>query len=338
MKKLLAPLVLALSAPLALASGGGTTISLVDTFSGGTNLGGWTYNAGDVIKPAGGNPGGWWNQPSADTFAPIITSTSPALAGDYRASNVSNLSFDAGLLSVDFGDGSGINMSVLLRDTKGTPLVDDDDYAYYVGPNIPKLGTGWNSFSFPIPSQDTSAVPAGWTGGWVGDCCSFRPGVDWNDVIQSVDQIEIWWIDPSFFGIFQNWNIGLDNIILTSSGTAAVRNGLGGNPLSFVSTSFPDLGTTWTSTVDVATPGHPISFLGVSATGPTSGAFLGGAVTGELLVLPPLMLLDVAAGSHGLPIPADAGLVGLCVSTQAGTISSTGTIHLANALDLQIGG
>ncbi|MDF1798413.1 MAG: hypothetical protein P1V81_04500 [Planctomycetota bacterium] len=327
---------LLLSAPAALASGGG--LVLVDDFTGGVNQAGWSYNPGDVIEATGGNPGGWWHQASADTFAPIISSDPFTLAGDYRAEDIGSISFDARLDHMDFGDGTGFNMAILLRDHKGTVTVTDDDYAYYVGPNIPLQGAGWKAFDFAIPSQDTSATPAGWTGGWVGDCCGFRPGVDWNDVITSVDRVEIWFIDPSFFAIFQNWDVGLDNIQVKPNGSATLRNGAGGNPLSYTSTSVPTIGAAWTASVDIATPGHPLSFVAVSNAGAISGVFPGGTILGELLVQPTLFSLDIAAGSHSFPLPASPALMGLCLATQGGTISGSGTIHLGNALDVLIGG
>ncbi|MFT5080067.1 MAG: hypothetical protein ACI84E_000722, partial [Planctomycetota bacterium] len=33
-----------------------------DNFDSGLNNGGWSYNPGDIIKGAGGNPGGWLYQ------------------------------------------------------------------------------------------------------------------------------------------------------------------------------------------------------------------------------------------------------------------------------------
>jgi len=327
------------SAPsLAFADGStGGPNALHDDFEGGVNEGGWTYNPGDVIEAAGGNPGGWWHQPVADTFGPIIVSQAKSLAGDWRAANASEVSFDAILNDIDFGTGAGFQMTLLLRDTHGTASIADDDFAYFVGANIPLKGAGWSSFSFPVPSQDTSALPAGWTGGHTGDSTSFAPGVDWNDVITSVDRVEIWWIDPSFFAIFQQWNIGLDNVVVHMDGRADVRVGSGVNPVGYASTSAPNVGTTWTSTVDLATPGHVASAIAVSYGGATSGVFPGGGVVGELLVLPGYVV-DVQAGSHAFPLPNDPTLFGLCVATQAATVAPDGSIHLQNALDVTFGG
>jgi len=324
-------------APTALASGSGPG-ALFDGFEGGVNKGGWTYNPGDILETTGGNPGGWWHQPVADTYGPIITSTNPNLSGDWRATGVDFMRFDAILNALDFGTGSGFEMAVLLRNTKGTPLPDDDDYAYLVGPNIPLKGAGWKTFNFPIPSQDTSPVPTGWKGGWAGDVEHFRPGIDWNDVITSVDRVEIHWLNPAYFAIFQQWNVGLDNIYLRADGTATLRNGAGGNPATYVSTSTPDVGMTWTSTIDIATPGHLLSVVAVSLGGPAAGIFPGGSLVGELLIQPNFFTVDVQTGAHAFPLPGSPSLFGLCLATQGATIAPTGQIHLCNALDLVIGG
>lgn len=318
------------------ASDGSGPAPLHDDFEGGQNLGGWTYNPSDVIESTGGNPGGWWHQSFADTFGPVIASKSPSLAGDWRAAGVDRVAFDARLDHLDFGTGLGFQMTLLLRDTHGTPDVQDDDFAYMVGDNVPLVGAGWKGFDYAIPSADTSPLPAGWTGGHTGDSTSFRPGVDWNDVITSVDRVEIWWIDPALFAIFQVWDIGLDNVVVEAPGFATVRNGSGVNPLGFVSTSAPNLGTTWTSTIDVATPGHVASAVAVALGGPTQGVFPGGGVTGELLVLGPYFV-DVAVGVHALPIPPMPALLGLCVPTQGATLAPDGTIHLSNGLDVTLG-
>jgi len=324
---------LVLASPLANAQ----TAATFDSFDSPVNKGGWTYNAGDLWEPTGGNPGGWWHQPTADTFAPIIVATDKSLTGDFRAKGVTRLTFDARLDGVQFGDGSGFAMSILLRDTKGTADASDDDYAYTVGPNIPLLGQGWKGFDYAIPSLDTSAVPAGWNGGWSGDSTMFRPGVDWNDVITSVDRVEIQWIDPTFFAIFQQWNIGLDNIAVYAFGEANVRNGSGVNPVLYQAAP-PKVGSTWNASIDIATAGHPLSVLAVSNMGLASGIFPGGSVTGELLIQPSFFWINVNAGTHSFPVPASPSLMGAGLATQGATVDALGNVYLTNAVDVVVGG
>jgi len=196
---------------------------VVDDFEGGTNLGGWYYNGGETLESSGGNPGWWLHNAFIDNFAPIFKSgwNVAGFTGDFRAMGVSNFSFDARL----DGYSVPIEMSILLRDTNGTPgSVDDDDYAYYPGALLPPGDGTWVHYDYVIPSQDMSAVPPGWFGGWSGDLENFRPGVDWNDVITNVDRVEIWFWHPAYFGIFTIWDAGLDNITITSSGPVSVES------------------------------------------------------------------------------------------------------------------
>ncbi|MHC4822615.1 MAG: hypothetical protein ACYTEP_01190 [Planctomycetota bacterium] len=233
MKTLLTP-ACALLCALPLSAQG----SEVDDFEGGLNNANWTFGVipADVIEPTGGSPNGWLHNSQIDMFTAILQSdtTTGPWVGDYRATGVSRIHLDAQTLGAVFGAG-GRQMSILLRDTKGTPDVNDDDYAYSKGPLVPQIGDGWSHYNFEIPSQSTDAVPQGWVGGWVGGGQSFRPGIDWNDVITSVDVVEIWWMDPSLFAIFQTWDVGVDNLtiewgsdaeVTLSPGTAGVNNTL----------------------------------------------------------------------------------------------------------------
>ena len=191
--------------------------TVMEEFEGGSNEAGWSFIAGgDTIEDFGGNPGAWLHQPTYDTFAPTLTtsdSTDTAFVGDYREMGVVQVGLSARTDDTDFNT-EGLPFAILLRDTKGTPNVDDDDYAYWVSLRtvIPQPGDGWVEYAFDIPSQSMDSVPTGWSGGWVGDGEQFRPGVDWNDVITSVDRVEFWWIHPAWFAIFQQWDVGADSI------------------------------------------------------------------------------------------------------------------------------
>lgn len=240
--------------------------SETDDFDTGLNNAGWNFGVipADVIEPTGGNPNGWLHNDQIDMFTVILrndTTTGPWV-GDYRAAGVSRIHFDAQTLGAVFG-AAGRDMSILLRDTKGTALVDDDDYAYYVGHLVPQVGAGWKHFNFEIPSQSTDPVPFGWKGGWVGDGENFRPGVDWNDVITNVDVVEIWWMDPSFFAIFQTWNVGVDNLTIEwgMDAEVSIAPGLAGvnNTISMVN----------------ASPNSAVRFAGSTTAGTTNFNWMG---------------------------------------------------------------
>ena len=140
----------------------------IDDFENGANPNGWYWNgfATTTIHATGGNPGGWCGANGIFALAPIVRTGASAgspFVGDLRAGGVTDVKFDA-QYTAGFG---GSPMCIMLRDESGTPGNEvDDNYAFYVDPVLtsPMVGTGWNSYSMPIPSADTAALPAGWQG------------------------------------------------------------------------------------------------------------------------------------------------------------------------------
>jgi hypothetical protein len=313
-----------------------------DDFEAGENIGRWSFIEGaDVIETTGGNPGAWLHQPTFDTFAPILqTRGASAFVGDYRQMGVTQISLDARTDATQFGS-AGFQMSLLLRDTKGTFPVDDDDYAFFVGPQVPQPGQGWVHYDFAIPSASTASVPPGWLGGWAGDPSNFRPGVDWNTVIQSVDRVEIWWLDPQLFAIFQQWNVGADNISITAApplASATPRNGSGINPNTLSAVTLPALGATWSTLLDCTghAPGLAALFFSAGkASGPTIGF-------GQVLFEPAgalvLSMPNAGGGSQfDLLLPADPVFCGARLTLQ-GLCTGGPVPQLSNALDVVLGG
>ena len=317
----------------------------VDDFEGGANVGGWSFIAGaDIIQPTGGNPGAWLRNTFVNSFAPIL-STNDAIpstfVGDYRAKGVTMLSFDAQTVSSTFGSPVGFQMSVLLRDTKGTGDPTDDDYAYSLGPNVPLPGEGWVHYDFPVPSSSTAAVPAGWSGGWAGNPSEFRPGVDWNDVITSVDRVEFWWIDPQLFAIFRSWDIGADNITITEAPIAAsstVRNGSGANPMTLSTVSLPVINTNWVTRLDCSAHGPGMAAI-LGSFGKANGPTI---VFGELLFEVQTSFLLGSLPSAGTTwdftifLINDPVFCGLELTLQ-GICTGAPIPQLTNALDLVLG-
>jgi hypothetical protein len=227
--KTITPL-LALTAFLTAPALAETTV--IDDFEDGENIGGWIIGGHEFIDESGGNPGAWLHEQGLFTFAPIVRTSfvnDNPYVGDFRAMGVTGLSFDAQTLARAFGDPVGFQMSLLLRDTKGTSDPEDDDYAYFVGDQVPLIGQGWLHYDFAIPSASEDPVPDGWSGGWGGDLENFRPGVDWNDVITNVDQVEIWWLHPAFFAIIVEWETGVDNITMTMEEVEPIEGDLDGS-------------------------------------------------------------------------------------------------------------
>jgi hypothetical protein len=189
--------------------------TFTETFTGGSNTGGWLYGGpGETIEATGGNPGAYLHSPSLDTFAPQPRTSGPdsVFTGDFRTRNITGIGIDLITIDVDFS-AAGRPLTLMLVSDAGTPADPSDDWAVYlIGPaNVPVPGEGWVSFSFPVPSQSPS-LPPGWQTIALGPN---SPPPDWNDVITDVDQVRFFYGDPTNFFIFQMWDVGLDNVSIT---------------------------------------------------------------------------------------------------------------------------
>lgn len=281
-----------------------------DTFDQGTNPNGWNFAPWDVIETAGGNPNGWLHGDQLDTFYPILESgAAPGWPwiSDYAVTGVTRISLDAQTLHTDFPVAGGFQLTLLLRDTKGTANVDDDDYAYSVGPEIPLPGAGWKHFDFSVPSRSAVSPPPGWKGGWAGDGDNFRPGVTWQDLMSDVKRIEIWWSDPTRFAIFQNWGVGVDNLEIAwepALTLAAPVPGAAGVVNSFRAAH--------------ALPGESVAFAGSLAAGTAPGR-CNGKLFATGLAQPRALGAAVAnaAGDAEVTAFVPSGLSGVTVHLQA---------------------
>lgn len=172
----------------------------VETFEGGTNAGGWTFgNTIEGIDPAGGNPGAWLHNSVIDTFAPQLRTTAPGnpFQGDWRTMGITRVGVDLITIAVNFPFQRECTLM----------LSDGNLTVYRLGTEfVPQPGTGWKSFEFDVPSASTT-LPAGWTFNGTG----VTPDQAWNQVITNVAEVRFFYGDPTFFYIFDQWNVGADN-------------------------------------------------------------------------------------------------------------------------------
>jgi hypothetical protein len=292
---------------LAAAQSSGTS---TDDFDSGQNPNGWSFASFDVLEANGGNPGGWLHVAGLDTFYPMLesgTSASWPWIGDLAATGAVRISLDAITLHTDFPIAGGFFMSVLLRDTQGTFNVDDDDYAYFVGEEVPQPGAGWKHFDFDVPSRCGVNVPPGWHGGWSGDGDDFRPGVTWSDLISQVDRVEIWWSDPTNFAIFQMWEAGVDNLEIEYMPALTLNAPTPGQAGAFNLFS-----------AEHAAPGQIIGFAGALNAGAATLQCNGRPLSIGLLAPTPLGRAQAdAAGVASLSFRVPPSLAGATVQLQA---------------------
>jgi len=208
--------------------------TFTEDFEGGSNVGGWTFgNAADTIETEGGNPDSWFHNDYLDVWGVILRCDYGAemFSGDYVEMNVTRISGD--FMTVDGPDTTPYYpFTVLLRNDGGTPDDVEDDIYVYPNPDLllcPQIDAGWTHYDFEIPSDFVGAdgeLPEGWMGGSYysgGDW--FPEDANWTDVMSNIARVEIWWFHPGWFGIFNWWDVGADNIeIEWTGGPVATEN------------------------------------------------------------------------------------------------------------------
>lgn len=213
MKRMLAVLVLPVVTSAIAAAQPCTTV--VASLDNGTNSTGWTFGGPNQSQPlSGGNPNGYVRTDGLDTFAPQprCANNANVFTGDYWSRSVHRVGIDLQTFRVDFGAG-GRPLSVLLVTDNDTPADPSDDYAaYFVGAeNVPLVGEGWKRFQFDVPSRSTT-TPPGW--GYVQFGPNAPANPRWQDVVRNVTRLQFFYGDPTFFFIFQMWDLGMDNPLL----------------------------------------------------------------------------------------------------------------------------
>ena len=253
-----------------------------ESFDNGSNVGGWTYGPPSVFETTGGNPGAYLHQPLVDTFAPELRTTgSSAFTGSFRDRNVESLGVDLITLSTQFSFQRELSLILV----SGTRVI------YFLGTSfVPQPGTGWKSFDFAIDSQSTT-MPPGWavlSGG--------TPDGTWNAVMNNVTQVRFFYGDPTFFFIFDQWNVGADNARITCADPwVDLGQGLAG------SLGEPDLVGEGPLTAGAETK------LSLSNAAPSSVAYLGvGVAALNAPFFGGTLVPDVNPPGFFLPLPTDA--------------------------------
>jgi hypothetical protein len=96
---------------------------------------------------------------------------------------------------------------------------------YFVSGNlVPQVAEGWKKFNLSIASQSMT-MPAGWA---ILDGPCTDADAAWNSVITDVAEVNFFYGDPTFFFIFDIWDVGADNVRIFSDPFTDQGNGLAG--------------------------------------------------------------------------------------------------------------
>ena len=200
---------------LSFASGTSTT---TETFDGPLDQATWRLGTLDEIEDAGGNPGAFLRNRQLDAAvpAPVFVGTAPsAFVGDYRAAGVTSIAIDVNVFAASIGVDRSRTLTLLLMSEMGTPDDPSDDCAvYFVGNrSLPRVGSGWQTYPFHLPSGKTR-LPPGWSVS--GACAGLSPDDAWNAVVTGVTRVSFPFADPGTAWYFQVWDVGLDNVRVTA--------------------------------------------------------------------------------------------------------------------------
>lgn len=223
---------------MATTSAASGQVTHVETFDKGSNEGNWTYGVPNIeqIVPEGGNREWWLHSPCGEgpdeclLFWYPMPSTSPlgdenVFTGNYRERGVTSVGIDliTHFYWHDGNDGPGTPdfpwyVAVILVSDNGNPDdVSDNWGAYFVGEiEAPKVGEGWKSYDFAIPS-DATDFPPGWSLTTGGPNAPANP--DWNDLVENVSLLTFSYLDPTLPALLNPWEVGLDNARITYDGT-----------------------------------------------------------------------------------------------------------------------
>ncbi len=179
---------------------------------------GWTYRMIDPDKETieTGPNGNKYFQVDIDNWGVTLFSTYDGTNEwvgnkDYRAEGVVGFSFTAGG-TADFT--TARKPTVFIMTDNGTPDDRFDDYGYYRSSNKFLIFDGRKTtFEFKIGSGKMGVEPPnGWVAYAVND--EIPKDISWDKVITDVDRMDIGFWRPDFFYVFQNHEVGVDNLTI----------------------------------------------------------------------------------------------------------------------------
>lgn len=213
------PLAILCALVFAVPAGAAPTTTVSEPFDGPLDQATWRLGTLDRIDAAGGNPGSYLHNPQLDSAVPSPVYVGPLPSpffGDYRAANVTSLGLDVVVYAASIGVDNKRPLSIVLTSDMGTPDdASDDCDVYTVGSkNVPRPGAPWRSYEFRVPSGATT-LPNGWI--VRGACGGLSANDAWNAVITNVTRVAFPFADPDTLWFFQIWDLGIDNVRITSA-------------------------------------------------------------------------------------------------------------------------
>ncbi|HEV7491966.1 MAG TPA: hypothetical protein VGO25_14265 [Rhodanobacteraceae bacterium] len=219
MKTLLAALLFSL--PVAAAA-----TEVMDNFESGTNPNqwGWTNNGGGhfIIEPSGGSPGAWLDSgtpyysdhPNLTSIPPDGSALRAALAsGTLTSATFMFEKLQAGCFPT-YDSPSTFSLAFFdLHSDPGGAVIEAHTTSGPSSIGVPHA-TPWRRVQFSIPSNSTDPVPDGWE-------LNAPPELNytWQDLMQNIDGMRFWVINPDDFTFDACWRLGADNVAVDYGNT-----------------------------------------------------------------------------------------------------------------------
>ncbi len=222
----------------------------IETFSSGTNEGGWTFHyGGEFFDNQRGRNKEFLRAPGFDTFYPIAVASGPsAFTGNYSARGVTEVAVELSTIQYFSRDHTFHSPTLVLVNRMGTPEAPEDDCIVFFqsGLDMPPANEPrmtWVKYAFAVPSRsltlpqpnngdpcpgdfcETCVLPGDpdptgkpcW-GVWKGTYCPTLHDLDltWRTVIEQVDEVWVSWLTIEWLSLFTVWDVGLDNPSITT--------------------------------------------------------------------------------------------------------------------------
>lgn len=216
------------SAGLALPAAG----QVVTTFDNGPE--GWSVSGRDDISDSDGNPGANMDVILIDVFgADIRNNTNADFLGDYTANGPFEMSIDIRTWTISFfGQEVTRDLIIEFRDydnDQGYPWTSVWLNLGLLDSSLPgEDGTGWVTYSFTVEDPNATDLPPGWGGYGYEDPVTYEPilppGRTFASVLASVDEVAFSTFVPGYFFGFTNFEMQLDNITVTPTGSECLAD------------------------------------------------------------------------------------------------------------------
>lgn len=222
--KTLTALGIAAACAISTAALAGTSTYTTD-FSSGAD--GWQGPQGPggatTIEPTGGNPGQYMHTIFNNFGIEFSNSTNANFIGDYTQYSSVTLSIDVDVNDISFfGSPAPRDLIVDLRDYDNPEGGYPWTSVWFIVTTMPgSTDLDWITHDVTISDPNATDLPAGWGGYGAEDPNTFEPilpaGRTFASVLAGVDEIAFSTYVPGFFFGFTDFDLGVDNISITTT-------------------------------------------------------------------------------------------------------------------------